>query len=280
MKKALRSPSRWAGWFRTLGITAALSVALGACGTVMGAREGTMEYPGSGAGPNAVPVYVVKDKDTVEALSYKYGVPIQTIVDRNKLPPPHRLKPGQTLLMPGAKYVPDSVPGETAPTPAAVSTPGSVKRETLAPPPGQGEAPKSAAPTPLAPAAESVTVAATPPPRFAWPVQGKVVGNYGTVGGQKNDGIDIQTEKGASVKAADSGTVIYAGNEVRNMGNLVLVSHNGGWITAYANNESLLVKKGDAVKKGQVIAKADAKIHFEVRRGNKTVDPMTMLPAQ
>ena len=88
MKKALRSPSRWAGWLRTLGITAALSVALGACGTVMGAREGTMEYPGSGAGPNAVPVYVVKDKDTVEALSFKYGVPIQTIVDRNKLPPP------------------------------------------------------------------------------------------------------------------------------------------------------------------------------------------------
>jgi lipoprotein NlpD len=280
MKKALRSPSRWAGWLRTLGITAALSVALGACGTVMGAREGTMEYPGSGAGPNAVPVYVVKDKDTVEALSFKYGVPIQTIVDRNKLPPPHRLKPGQTLLMPGAKYVPDSVPGEMAPTPAAVSTPGSVKRETLAPPPGQGEAPKSAAPTPLSPAADSVTVAATPPPRFAWPVQGKVVGSYGTVAGQKNDGIDIQTEKGASVKAADSGTVIYAGNEVRNMGNLVLVSHNGGWITAYANNESLLVKKGDVVKKGQVIAKADAKVHFEVRRGNKTVDPMTMLPAQ
>ena len=108
-----------------------------------------------------------------------------------------------------------------------------------------------------------------------------MVGSYGTTtGGQKNDGIDIQTETGASVKAADAGTVVYAGNEVRGMGNLVLVSHNGGWITAYANNESLLVKKGDAVKKGQAIAKADAKVHFEVRRGNKTLDPMTVLPAQ
>ena len=90
---------------------AVLSVALGACNTVMGAREGTMEYPGSGAGPNAVPVYVVKDKDTVEALSFKYGVPIQTIVERNKLQPPNRLRPGQSLEMPGARYVPDSMPG-------------------------------------------------------------------------------------------------------------------------------------------------------------------------
>ena len=123
---------------------------------------------------------------------------------------------------------------------------------------------------------------ATPPPRFAWPVNGKVVGSYGTAsGGQKNDGIDIQAEKGATVKAADGGTVVYAGNEVRNMGNLVLVSHPGGWITAYANNESLLVKKGDAVKKGQAIAKADRdSVHFEVRRANKTLDPMTVLPAQ
>lgn len=243
-----------------------------------------MEYPGSGAGPNAVPVYVVKDKDTVEALSFKYGVPIQTIVDRNKLQPPHKLRPGQTLEMPGAKYVPDAIPGVETEAPANAAAPGPVKRETLAPP-SQGEPPRSAQPagqpTPLSPAPGSVTVPATPPPRFAWPVQGKVVGNYGTTtAGQKNDGIDIQTEKGAAVKAADSGTVVYAGNEVRGMGNLVLVSHNGGWITAYANNESLDVKKGDAVKKGQTLAKADAKVHFEVRRGNKTLDPMTVLPAQ
>ena len=162
MKRAPRFPSRWAGRLRTLGTMAVLSVALGACNTVMGAREGTMEYPGSGAGPNAVPVYVVKDKDTVEALSFKYGVPIQTIVSRNKLQPPHRLKPGQTLEMPGAKYVPDSVPGGT--TPAEASSPGSVKRESLAPP-GQGEPPRSAAPagqpTPLSPAADSVTVPAS-----------------------------------------------------------------------------------------------------------------------
>ena len=107
-------------------------------------------------------------------------------------------------------------------------------------------------------------------------------------GGQKNDGIDIQATTGEPVKAADGGTVIYAGSDVAHLGNLLLVQHPGGYITAYGNNEALLVKKGDAVKKGQTIAKAgdsggaaSPRVHFEVRRGgSKTIDPMTVLPAQ
>jgi murein DD-endopeptidase MepM/ murein hydrolase activator NlpD len=272
---------------RTLGTMAVLSVALGACNTVMGAREGTMEYPGSGAGPNAVPVYVVKDKDTVEALSRRYSVPSQTIIDRNNLKQPYTLKPGQSLQMPGARYVPDDVPG--AQTAAAnPNAPSAVKRETLAAP-GQGEAPRSAAPagepTPLSPAAQSVTVPATPPPRLAWPVNGKVISSYGTSGGQKNDGIDIAAAKGTPVHAADGGEVIYAGSDVAKMGNLLLVQHSGGVITAYGNNEELLVKKGAHVKKGQTIAKvgnsggsAEPYLHFEVRRAGKTVDPISALP--
>src|SRR5215471_21086697 len=110
MKRAPRFPSRWAGRMRTLGTMAVLSVALGACNTVMGAREGTMEYPGSGAGPNAVPVYVVKNKDTVDSIASRYGVTAQSIVDRNKLQPPYPLRAGQSIEVPGAKYV---GPGET-----------------------------------------------------------------------------------------------------------------------------------------------------------------------
>ncbi len=287
MKRAPRFPSRWAGRMRTLGTMAALSVALGACNTVMGAREGTMEYPGSGAGPNAVPVYVVKEKDTVASLSQRYGVPSQTIIDRNNLKQPYTLKPGQSLQMPGARFVPDDVAG--AQTAAAnPNAPSSVKRETLAAP-GQGEAPRSAAPagepTPLSPASQSVTVPATPPPRLAWPVNGKVISNYGTSGGQKNDGIDIAAAKGTPVHAADGGEVIYAGSDVAKMGNLLLVQHSGGVITAYGNNEELLVKKGAHVKKGQTIAKvgnsggsAEPYLHFEVRRAGKTIDPLSALP--
>jgi murein DD-endopeptidase MepM/ murein hydrolase activator NlpD len=303
MKKAPRFPSRWAGRLRTLGTTATLSVALGACSNFMGAREGTMEYPGSAAGPNAVAVYVVKDKDTVESLSQRYGVSAQTIIDRNRLQQPYTLRAGQTLEMPGAKFVPDGLGGASVQTAAAnPNAPGPVKREALAAP-THGEPPRSAAPagtpTPLSPSSQSVTVAATPPAstpattppatsasRFAWPVRGKIVSSYGTSGGQKNDGIDIQAEKGAPVKAADGGTVVYAGNEVKGMGNLLLVQHAGGYITAYGHNEALLVKKGDTVKKGQTIAKVgdsggapEPRLHFEVRRSGKTVDPATVLPA-
>ena len=279
---------------RTLGTTAALSVALGACANPFGTRPGTTEYPGSGAGPNAAAVYVVNEKDTVASVSQRFGVSEQTIIDRNKLKgPPYTLKVGQYLELPGAKFFADNTGGGGATQAVAPNAPGPVKKETLAPPPGaKGEATQ---PTPLAPPEreaakpESVTVAATPPPRMSWPVNGKILVPYGTAaGGQKNDGIDIQATAGESVKAADGGTVIYAGSDVAHLGNLLLVQHPGGYITAYGNNESLLVKKGDAVKKGQVIAKAGSsggvaspRVHFEVRRGgSKTIDPTTVLPAQ
>lgn len=296
MKRAPRFPSRWAGRVRTLGTMAALSVVLSACNTVMGAREGTMEYPGSGAGPGAAPVYVVKEKDTVDGLSRRYGISSQTIIDRNNLKQPYTLKPGQQLLMPGARFVADDTGGSAAQgstAAAANNAPGSVKREALSAPGGQSEAPRSAAPagepTPLAASKQSVTVPATPPApaaRMSWPVSGSVVSGYGTSGGQRNDGIDIAAPAGTPVKAAESGTVVYAGDEVRNMGHLVLVSHPGGYITAYGYNEELLVKKGDAVKKGQTIAKVgnsgasggEPRLHFEVRRAGKTIDPRTVLP--
>ena len=298
MKRALRFPLRWAGQSRTLLTAVALSVALGACDNVIyGAREGTMEYPGSGAAPGAVPTYVVKTRDTVDGIAQRYGVSPRTIIERNKLQEPYRIQPGQTLEVPGARVVEPAPTTEPQTAAAASASPrGPVKSEQLAPPPGssQGEPPNPARPapaepTPLSPAASSVTVPATPPsgpaPRFEWPVHGRIVAPYGTQGGQKNDGIDIAADKGAPVKAADGGTVVYAGNEVRGMGNLLLVSHANGYITAYGYNDELLVKKGDTVKKGQVIAKAgtsgaaaDPRVHFEVRHAGKTIDPAGVLP--
>src|ERR1044071_4909498 len=136
MKRALRYPSRWAGRWRTLIIIAALT-GLGGCLNLYGAREGTMEYPGSAAGPNAVPVYVVRNKDTVESIASRYGVSVQSIADRNKLQPPYSLRPGQTIEVPGAKYVaPDTDVAAAAPTTPVGPPGGPVKKETLAPPPG------------------------------------------------------------------------------------------------------------------------------------------------
>jgi len=299
MKTALRYPSRWAGRWRMLIITAALT-GLGACDSVLyGAREGTMEYPGSGAGPNAVPTYVVKNKDTVDSIASRYSVTSQSIIDRNRLAAPYSLRPGQTIAVPGARYVaPTETDAATAPTQAAASSAGTsggaVKKQELAPPPGQqaAAAPARPSPAPGEPTPLSPAVATPPPPgptpRFQWPLSGKIITPYGNAGGQKSDGIDIATANGAPVKAADGGKVVYAGDGVPKLGNLLLVEHSAGYITAYGNNEALLVKKGDEVKKGQTIARAGStggvdspRLHFEIRRGgSQTIDPVSMLPSQ
>ena len=263
-----------------------------------GAREGTMEYPGSGAGPDAVPSFVVKNKDTLDGIASRYGVTSQSIAERNKLQAPYSLRPGQTLQVPGAKYVPPAEQVETAAPPSGGSAPpsgppGPVKRESL-PPPGSSEKTASAAsgpaasgaPVPLAPHTPAAPPE-PPKPRFAWPLHGKVIAPYGTSNGQTNDGIDIAADNGAPVKAADGGEVVYVG-EVTRLGNVDLIKHEGGYITAYGNTDAALVKKGDAVKKGQTIARAGSsggaaspRLHFEVRRGGaKTIDPMTVLPGQ
>jgi murein DD-endopeptidase MepM/ murein hydrolase activator NlpD len=104
-------------------------------------------------------------------------------------------------------------------------------------------------------------------------------------GGQQNDGIDIAAASGTPVKAADGGTVVYSGNEVRGLGNLLLVSHTGGYITAYAHLDKMSVAKGATVKKGQTIGTvgtsggvSEPQLHFEIRHRNKPVDPVGLLP--
>jgi murein DD-endopeptidase MepM/ murein hydrolase activator NlpD len=297
MKRALRFPLRWAGRSRTLLTAAAMCAALGACdSTLYGAREGTMEYPGSGAATGSVPTYVVRPRDTVDSIARQYGVSPRTIIERNKLQEPYSIQPGQTLEVPGARVVePSSPPAAETRTAAASPSgpPAPVTKETLAPPPGttQGEPPNPAKPaagepTPLAPPAATAPPAG-PTPHFEWPLRGKILTTYGAgANGQKSDGIEIAAEKGAPVKAAEGGKVVYVGSDVAQYGNLVLVEHSAGYITAYGNNDQILVAKDDHVTKGQVIAKAgnsgnaaSPRLHFEIRRGgNKTLDPMGLLP--
>jgi murein DD-endopeptidase MepM/ murein hydrolase activator NlpD len=121
--------------------------------------------------------------------------------------------------------------------------------------------------------------------RFNWPVRGKLSSIYGSKGkGLHNDGINIIAPRGASVMAAGHGVVAYSGNELRGFGNLLLIKHSGGWVTAYAHNEKLLVKRGDKVSEGQIIAKVGAsgnvvlpQLHFEVRKGKRAINPLKHL---
>lgn len=121
---------------------------------------------------------------------------------------------------------------------------------------------------------------------FRWPVRGRIISDFGAKpGGGKNEGVNLAVPEGTAVKAADDGTVIYSGNELKGYGNLILVRHSEGWVTAYAHNSELKVKRGDKVNRGDVVALAGAtgsvnqpQLHFEVRKGNKPVDPLKYLP--
>jgi murein DD-endopeptidase MepM/ murein hydrolase activator NlpD len=116
-------------------------------------------------------------------------------------------------------------------------------------------------------------------------VRGRIIESFGArVGGLHNDGINIAARKGASIRAAENGVVAYTGNQLQGFGNLVLLKHAGGWMTAYAHSSIILVKRGDVVRRGQTIAKvgrtgnvSTPQLHFELRRGERAVNPKNHL---
>ncbi len=122
-------------------------------------------------------------------------------------------------------------------------------------------------------------------PAFAWPVSGRVIADFGaTTNGGRNDGINIAAAEGTPIRASASGSVTYAGDELKNYGNLVLIKHSGGFTTAYAHADRLVVSRGDFVAKGQVIGYAgqtgdvsQPQLHFEIRSGTSPVNPRSYL---
>ncbi|MFT3731322.1 MAG: peptidoglycan DD-metalloendopeptidase family protein [Hyphomicrobium sp.] len=163
-------------------------------------------------------------------------------------------------------------------------------------PPIQPSSPdhKSDAASKPAPVEQKVAIAAPPPSsapasvdsvKLRWPASGKVIAGFGSrPDGTHNDGINLQVPLGTEVHAAEGGVVAYAGSELKGYGNLVLLRHDNGWVTAYAHNDELLVKRGDKIRRGQVIAKAgktgsvdQPQLHFELRQGSKPVDPIPYL---
>jgi murein DD-endopeptidase MepM/ murein hydrolase activator NlpD len=136
-----------------------------------------------------------------------------------------------------------------------------------------------------APPTAAATAGATPT-SFIWPVQGHIIASFGPVAGRmRNDGIDIAVPEGTDIRVADDGVVVYAGEDAKGYGNLVLVRHDTGFVTAYAYASKLLVNLGDVVRRGDVIAQSgksseshQPELHFEIRRGAVPINPMTLLP--
>jgi murein DD-endopeptidase MepM/ murein hydrolase activator NlpD len=236
-------------------------------------------------------VHVVNHGDTLLSIAHRNHVTAAELAKANNLDSSSKLKLGMKLTVPGAKLAaaPVAQPGTiVAGQPAAVLTAPPAKMAAVTTDPQQ-KARLAQATTPMEePAAETpvkATEATGALPTFRWPVRGKVITSYGAkTNGKSNDGINLAVPEGTPVKAAEDGVVAYSGNELKGYGNLVLVRHANGYVTAYAHASELLVKRGDTIKRGQIIAKSgqsgevgSPQLHFEIRKGSTPVDPLQFL---
>jgi murein DD-endopeptidase MepM/ murein hydrolase activator NlpD len=200
-------------------------------------------------------VHVVSPGETLNSIARLYGKSVMVLAKANNIPPDKMVRVGERIVIPGV---------ETKPRAA-------------------GKAPPDAPPAQTSPVKPVTTVGAVP--SFRWPVRGRVIAGFGSsANGSQNDGIDLAVPQGTPVKAADDGVVAYAGNELKGYGNLVLIRHDNGYVTAYAHASEILVKRGETVKRGQVIAKSGEtgsvktpELHFEIRKGATPVDPAQFL---
>jgi murein DD-endopeptidase MepM/ murein hydrolase activator NlpD len=232
-------------------------------------------------------VHVVAQGETLSRISRRYGKPVNDIAKANNIQVTSPLKIGDRLMIPGV-HVSAAKPNATP----IKSTPALAQPKPVA-----ATAPKE--PEPAQSASMVTPVADTPPatdgvksaegtgalPKFRWPANGRVIAGFGpSTNGQQNDGINIALPENTPVKSAEDGVVAYAGNELKGYGNLVLVRHPNGYVTAYAHAKELLVKRGDQVKRGQAIARSGQtgnvtapQLHFEIRKGASPLDPMRFL---
>jgi murein DD-endopeptidase MepM/ murein hydrolase activator NlpD len=236
---------------------------------------------------------VVQPGQSVGGLAAKYHVSRRDIIAANHLPAPYGIETGQQLVIPDATDRPPERIATAAPPPRWVRRAGEQGAPDIIPldgPPHRAEEapPQRVALGAAAPPRQEQAApaeAAAPPGSLIWPVAGRIVEGYGvTRSGRRNDGINIAAPRGAPVRAVDGGIVAYAGNQLRGYGNLVLIKHPDGLISAYAHCEQLLVQRGEHVARGQVIAKvgetggvAQPQLHFELRQGDRAVDPRRFL---
>ena len=222
-------------------------------------------------------VHIVRAGETGIAIARAYSADWRRVVAANRLAPPYTLEIADRLLLPSKVQV-AAMTIEDRAAAFRINVDDLITGAEPAAPPRRG---KPAAPV----AAEPVPTVA---PRFDWPLQGAVLSGYGPkAGGRFNDGINLKAAVGDPVHAAADGVVAYAGDAVAGFGNLVLIKHRDGWVSAYGHNSVLLVARGDRVQRGAAIAKAGAtgavdapQLHFELRHGRIAIDPAKLLPRQ
>lgn len=212
--------------------------------------------------------YTVREGDTLYEVSRLFAVNTSDVARLNDLQPPYQLHAGQVLRMPP--------PTEEPPSQAVQVAQAEERQESEPVKPGQ---------KPAASKAKKKVTARTPKraskSTFEKPVDGRVISSYGPKkNGLHNDGINILAAKGTPVRSAENGVVVYAGNELKGSGNLVLVRHDDRYMTAYAHLDKINIERGAVIKRGQTIgtvgktgAVSEPQLHFEIRRGTKAIDP-------
>ena len=238
-------------------------------------------------------VHVVNKGDTLHSIARRNHVPVGELARANNLDQSAKLSIGMKLTVPGSSKNAAVEPAPAVVAPAqqqlAALTPPATRSITPAAPQQSARLAQSNVQVeekPAEPAANAKPGETTSAlPSFRWPVRGKVITGYGAkTNGKANDGINVAVPEGTPVKAADDGVVAYSGNELKGYGNLILVRHSNGYVTAYAHASELLVRRGDTIKRGQVIAKSgqsgevgSPQLHFEIRKGSSPVDPLQFL---
>lgn len=236
----------------------------------------------TGAAPST---HVVAAGETLYSIALRYEKDYQALARLNHLDEHFTLHPGQRLRLSG------SLPRVTPPAarPGALARPRVVAKPAPAQPPvAVDKTPVTKTQPPLTAGAQAEVRDPSPagqPPAWTWPAKGPLVGRFG-VGGVTGKGLDIAGKRGDSVRAAASGVVVYAGSALVGYGRLLIIRHDDNYISAYAHNDRFLVKEGDRVQPGQVIAEMGAsgadreKLHFEIRERGTPVDPLRYLPAR
>jgi murein DD-endopeptidase MepM/ murein hydrolase activator NlpD len=225
-------------------------------------------------------VHLVQPHETLTSIARRYGKTVTEVAAANHIPPYTRVRMGDRIVIPGAAVA--AAPKQ--PSPAV--PPSSDSKVVRADPPQRAQVvtrdDASAGSTANGASSKNETLS------FGWPARGRVIAGFGDKlpSGQPNDGINLAVPEGTAVRAAEDGTVAYAGNELRGYGNLILIRHPNGFVTAYAHTSEILVKRNEAVKRGQVIARSGAtgavtspQLHFETRKGSTPVNPMQYLSA-
>lgn len=230
--------------------------------------------------------HTIESGESLYTIARRYDVTAQAIVQANNLGSPDKIYVGQRVLIPGRSDLaakpaaaPTPAPVQVASTqptvPAAAATPAAVPPVTAA----QAPAPAAATPAPVAVAAVEPVMSGAD--KFRWPASGKVIVDFAA---SKQTGINIEVPEGTAVRAAENGQVIYVGSGVEGYGNLVLIRHPNGYVSAYAHLKSISVQKGATVSRGDSIgisgmtgSVSRPQLHFELRKGATPVDPLPLL---